>query len=146
MTITSATNPRTTDAKLYIDLDVTLEDGSVCPFAAMPTDPLGAELYEKAKRGGFGKVSISPGAGYEWDGSKWVVLPSEALIAAAEEEKSELMAIAESAIAPLERAVRLNIATAEEEVKLTEWETYSVLLSRVNPNDAPDVEWPVVPA
>ncbi|EPH0541250.1 tail fiber assembly protein [Serratia marcescens] len=146
MNITSATNPRTKDAEVYIDLDITLEDGSVRPFTAMPIDPLGAELYKKAKRGSYGKVLISPNADYQWDGIKWIAPSKEALIAATEVEKTSLMAAAETAIAPLERAVRLGIATNGEQALLTAWETYSVLLSRVNPSDAPDIEWPAVPA
>ncbi|WP_440492987.1 tail fiber assembly protein [Serratia sarumanii] len=145
MNITSAINPRTKDAKAYIDLDITLEDGSVRPFTAMPTDPLGAELYKNAKNGIYGKVLISPNADYQWNGIQWIAPSKEALIAAAEVEKTSLMAVAEASIAPLERAVRLGIATKEEQALLTAWETYSVLLSRVNPNDAPNIDWPVRP-
>lgn len=145
MNITSAINPRTKDAKAYIDLDITLEDGSVRPFTAMPTDPLGAELYKNAKNGIYGKVLISPNADYQWNGIQWIAPPKEVLIATAEVEKTSLMVAAEAAIAPLERAVRLGIATKEEQALLTAWETYSVLLSRIDTSMAPDIEWPVVP-
>lgn len=66
-------------------------------------------------------------------------------IAVAENKKSQLMADANAAIAPLERAVKLEMATDEEVERLNEWERYSVLLSRVNPEDAPDIVWPEKP-
>ncbi|ENR8888293.1 tail fiber assembly protein [Citrobacter koseri] len=62
-----------------------------------------------------------------------------------EEKKAELLAIADAAIAPLSRAVRLKMATDEEAVKLEEWERYSVYLNRVKPEDAPDINWPEKP-
>jgi hypothetical protein len=62
-------------------------------------------------------------------------------IAVAENKKSQLMADANAAIAPLERAVKLEMATDEEVERLNAWERYSVLLSRVKPEDAPDIVW-----
>ncbi|HHS1811271.1 TPA: tail fiber assembly protein, partial [Salmonella enterica subsp. enterica serovar Newport] len=49
---------------------------------------------------------------------------------------------AESAIAPLARAVKLKIATDEELKRLEAWELYSVMVNRV---DTSDPEWPEVP-
>lgn len=66
-------------------------------------------------------------------------------IAIAENKKTQLMAAANAAIAPLERAVKLGIATDEEVERLNAWERYSVLLSRVDPSKAPDIDWPEVP-
>lgn len=65
--------------------------------------------------------------------------------AGAENKKSQLMADANAAIAPLERSVRLKMATDEEAERLNAWERYSVLLSRVKPEDAPDIAWPEKP-
>lgn len=146
MNITSATNPRTKDAKTYIDLDITLDNGDVYPFAAMPSDPLGLELYKKAKRGGFGKVAIAPAADYQWNGSQWIAPTIATMITDAEVKKRSCTVVAESAIAPLERAVRLNMATKDERDKLEEWETYSVLISRIDTSQAPDIDWPVPPS
>ncbi|EFK3977986.1 tail fiber assembly protein, partial [Escherichia coli] len=53
-----------------------------------------------------------------------------------------LLADAESVILPLERAVRLNMATDEERSRLEAWERYSVLVSRVDPANP---EWPEMP-
>lgn len=66
----------------------------------------------------------------------------EELIAQAEAKKAELLAMADAAIAPLSRAVRLKMATDEEVGKLEEWERYSVMVNRVDTSTAPDINWP----
>jgi hypothetical protein len=78
----------------------------------------------------------------------WVDVPPPTkvqLFALAAAEKEQCRAKAEDVIAPLERAEKYGIATQEELSNLERWEKYSVLLSRINPNDAPDIEWPVMP-
>lgn len=60
----------------------------------------------------------------------------------AESQKAALLSEAESVIQPLERAVRLNMATDEERTRLAVWERYSVLVSRV---DLANPEWPEMP-
>jgi hypothetical protein len=78
----------------------------------------------------------------------WADVPPptrEQLIAATERKKNQLMSDAERVMAPLERAVRLNMATEDEKARLTEWEKYSVLLNRINPEDAPEIDWPPEP-
>ncbi|ECI9555701.1 tail fiber assembly protein, partial [Salmonella enterica] len=60
----------------------------------------------------------------------------------AEAEKVRRLAEAESAIAPLARAVKLKIATDEEFKRLEAWELYSVMVNRVD-TSAPD--WPDIP-
>ncbi|EJY6447330.1 tail fiber assembly protein, partial [Salmonella enterica] len=71
------------------------------------------------------------------------VYSPEELSKKAEAEKVRRLAEAEAAIAPLARAVKLNIATDEETKQLEAWELYSVLVSRVD-TDNPD--WPEKPA
>ncbi|EDH2382391.1 tail fiber assembly protein [Salmonella enterica] len=66
----------------------------------------------------------------------------EELIAQAEAKKAELLAEAESVIAPLTRAVKLKIATDEEIKRLEAWELYSVMVNRV---DTASPDWPEVP-
>ncbi len=56
--------------------------------------------------------------------------------------KARLLDEAEAVIRMLERAVKYDMATAEEKAKLEAWERYSVLLSRV---DVDNPEWPAVP-
>ncbi|EFB4496815.1 tail fiber assembly protein [Escherichia coli] len=60
----------------------------------------------------------------------------------AELQKSALLSEAETIIQPLERSVRLNMATDEERRRLEAWERYSVLVSRVDPANP---EWPEMP-
>ncbi len=69
----------------------------------------------------------------------------EQLIKEADFEKHLLLSNANNYIAPLQDAIDLNIATDAEKQKLTEWKKYRVLLSRVDVNQAPDVEWPEQP-
>lgn len=69
----------------------------------------------------------------------------EELNARALTQKAKLMQEADSAIAPLSRAVKLGIATPEEVQRLEQWETYTVLLSRVSTADPSSVELPPVP-
>lgn len=60
----------------------------------------------------------------------------------AEAEKVRRLAEAESAIAPLARAVKLKIATDEEIKRLEAWELYSVMVNRV---DTANPDWPEKP-
>ena len=60
----------------------------------------------------------------------------------AESQKAALLSEAENVIQPLERAVRLSMATDEERARLESWERYSVLVSRV---DTANPEWPQKP-
>ncbi|EFJ3679024.1 tail fiber assembly protein, partial [Escherichia coli] len=70
------------------------------------------------------------------------IYTAEELLQQAESRKARLLADAESVILPLERAVRLNMATDEERSRLDAWERYSVLVSRVDPANP---EWPEMP-
>ncbi|WP_409325962.1 tail fiber assembly protein [Serratia liquefaciens] len=69
----------------------------------------------------------------------------ETLIAIAEAEKQNRQAIATTAIAPLQDAVDLNIATDEEKQQLMGWKKYRVSLNRVDTSTAPDIAWPEQP-
>lgn len=89
-----------------------------------------------------------------FEGGKWVFdgkvisayQPShEELIVSAEATKSKLMDAANRAIAPLQDAVDLDMATDDEIVQLTAWKQYRVLLNRVDTSTAPDLNWPPVP-
>lgn len=71
------------------------------------------------------------------------IRPSDADVA--EQKKSELMAVAERAIAPLQDAVDLGMATDAEAALLLEWKKYRVLLNRVDISKAPDIAWPDKP-
>uniref|UniRef100_UPI00189BCD81 tail fiber assembly protein n=1 Tax=Morganella morganii TaxID=582 RepID=UPI00189BCD81 len=69
----------------------------------------------------------------------------EQLIAEAEAKKQALIAEASTAIAPLQDAVDLDMATSEEDEKLKEWKKYRVMLTRVDTSSIPDITWPIKP-
>lgn len=70
----------------------------------------------------------------------------EVLVVDAEKKKSLLLAEAQSAIAPLQDAFELDMATEEEKALLLAWKKYRVLLNRIDTSLAPDIEWPISPA
>nr|ELR5039333.1 tail fiber assembly protein [Providencia stuartii]ELR5082438.1 tail fiber assembly protein [Providencia stuartii] len=72
-------------------------------------------------------------------------ISKEQLIAEAEQQKQSLLAEANNAIAPLQDAVDLDMATDEEKAQLTAWKKYRVLLNRVDTSTAPDIDWPEKP-
>lgn len=84
----------------------------------------------------------------KWDGSQWVTdtdAQHAAAVAAAQSELDTRTREAETVIQKLALAVKYDMATDEEKARLEAWEKYLVLLSRVNPADAPDINWPPVP-
>lgn len=66
-------------------------------------------------------------------------------IVEAQQKKQSLLAEATEAVAPLQDAVDLDMATEEEIALLKEWKKYRVLLNRVDTSTAPDIEWPEKP-
>ena len=79
----------------------------------------------------------------------WVDLPAPTqaqLISIADQQKMTLRAAADSAIAPLQDAADLDMATDDEKNALTAWKKYRVLLNRVDTSTAPDITWPEQPA
>ena len=95
-------------------------------------------------------VSVAPDGEYvKWDGAKWIHdAEAEKTFrqGQAAQEKANLLMIATSAIAPLQDAVDLDMATEDEAAALNEWKKYRVMLNRVKPEDAPDITWPELPA
>lgn len=73
-----------------------------------------------------------------------VYVPTEAEVL---RERDSLLALATSRIAPLQDAVDLGEATAEEEAQLLAWKQYRVKLNRINtqPGFPASVDWPVQP-
>jgi len=92
---------------------------------------------------------LSPTGNFQkWDGKKWVD-DAEAERAARKLEmaelKSVLMTQASEAIAPLQDAVELEIASDEEQSQLAAWKKYRVFLNRID-TEASDIIWPEKPA
>lgn len=94
-------------------------------------------------------TSLAPDGQYmKWDGSEWVKddeAEKAAAITEAQNTKTSLMQEANNTIATLQDAINLDMATDDDIQSLTAWKTYRVLLSRVNPEDAPGIEWPEKP-
>ncbi|EIQ0161442.1 tail fiber assembly protein [Escherichia coli] len=94
-------------------------------------------------------TTISPTGNYQkWNGNAWVDDESaerDALVREAEFQKKEQTAYAGEIIATLQDAVDLDMATKEEKSSLAKWKKYRVLLNRVQPEDAPNIEWPEMP-
>lgn len=74
-----------------------------------------------------------------------LISTKEELIEDAEQKKKLLLAEANNAIAPLQDAMELDMATDEELSLLKEWKRYRVLLNRVDTSNAPDIEFPEKP-
>lgn len=85
----------------------------------------------------------------KWSGESWVAdeqAIKEAQINAAKKQKTELSQEAENRIVQLERKIKLEMANDTEVGLLKSWEIYTVKLGDVNPELAPDIEWPQKPA
>ncbi|MFW3571237.1 tail fiber assembly protein [Kosakonia cowanii] len=92
---------------------------------------------------------LSPDGNYQkWDGDKWVDDPDAARaarMAEITELKNMLMTQASEAIAPLQDAVELEIATGDEQAQLAAWKKYRVFLNRID-TEASEIIWPEKPA
>nr|DAL36827.1 MAG TPA_asm: tail fiber assembly protein [Caudoviricetes sp.] len=121
------------------------ENGFFTSAALAPTDAVevSSERWSELMDGqSDGKLISSDMDGYPI----LIALPPpshEEQVANAEIQKASLMNEANVAIAPLQDAVDLGIATDEESITLTEWKKYRVMLMRV---DTAKPVWPTTPA
>ncbi|MBV7558832.1 tail fiber assembly protein [Enterobacter sp. ENT02] len=94
-------------------------------------------------------TTIAPDGNYmRWDGEGWekdMEAERTAAVSFAESEKKRLMQEATLTIETLQDAIVLGAATENEVSMLAAWKKYRVCLSRVSPNVAPKIEWPVLP-
>ncbi|EEW8735254.1 tail fiber assembly protein [Escherichia coli] len=84
----------------------------------------------------------------KWNGKAWIDdadAERNALTESAKNNKSMLLKQANTAVATLQDAVDLEMATEDEKAQLAAWRKYRVLLSRIQPENAPDIEWPPLP-
>jgi hypothetical protein len=92
-----------------------------------------------------------PGPYFVWSGTAWA-LDQNAKLAAetahALAERDERMQVATARIAPLQDAVDLGEATANEEPLLLAWKRYRVALNRIQQQSGfpVDIVWPDTPA
>lgn len=97
-------------------------------------------------------VVAADGAGIGWsyvDG-QFVAPPApeishDELVAQAVAQKNAGMNSATNEISVLQDAADLDMATDEEMAQLAAWKKYRVLMSRVDPSKAPDIDWPEPP-
>lgn len=72
----------------------------------------------------------------------------EQLLAQVQAETARLRQVADTAIAPLQDAVDIDDATAEEDALLKLWKKYRVALNRLPDQDGypTSIDWPAPPA
>lgn len=98
-----------------------------------------------------GTTTVAPEPSREfqkWDGQKWVAdeaAEHNAQVSTAKATKASLMRQSAEAIAMLQDAVDLDMATGDEKKLLIEWKKCRVLLSRVDPENPTKIVWPEVP-
>ncbi|EPU3837328.1 tail fiber assembly protein [Providencia stuartii] len=84
----------------------------------------------------------------KWNGKKWVTdteAQKAALIAQAEQEKSQRLDEANNMLTYLQDSIDTGLATDEEAAALQAWKKYRVLLNRIDTSLAPNIEWPEKP-
>lgn len=72
-------------------------------------------------------------------------IPPEEKELIARKTKSSLIDLAAKAMAPLQDAKELDIATDTELSQLKEWMAYRVAINRVDTSQSEDIEWPEAP-
>uniref|UniRef100_UPI00398C2C9F tail fiber assembly protein n=1 Tax=Enterobacter quasiroggenkampii TaxID=2497436 RepID=UPI00398C2C9F len=135
MKFNSIYNPVWADsAHSAINVTIDTDEYGAMPFTAKSndTEDYGVMIYQECIAGVFGNIAE-------------YVAPIVDNVAANDAEKARLMAVATSAIAPLNDAVDLGIATEDEIAALTAWKTYRVTLNRIDTH-AEEIEWPAAPA
>lgn len=89
-------------------------------------------------------TSCGPNGMFEsWNGTEWVKdekAEQAALIAQNQEQKNNLMKLANANITPLQDAVDLDLATDDEKNDLIEWKKFRIEVNRVDVNNP---IWPV---
>jgi hypothetical protein len=138
MNYTDVLNPQWANAEhTAITLLLVTEGLGDIPFTATPDDSTdyGPEIYQRTVDGEFGEI-----APYE--------PPTDAaLLPAARTQLKRLMQDAGLAVAPLQDAVDLDLATSQQIEQLGLWKLYRIELSEV-PQQAGwprTMEWPVKP-
>lgn len=95
-------------------------------------------------------TELEPPAYPKWDGEKWAIDEEAKRQNDILEAKNQIAALrykADYAIAPLQDAVDLGVARADEQAKLTEWKQYRVALSRIPQQQSYPytIDWPESP-
>ena len=92
---------------------------------------------------------IAPPDDYmKWNGTAWEKdeeRQRNAIVLESHTQKLSLLKMANDTVSVLQDAFDLGMATEEEQTSLREWKKYRVLVSRINPDEAPDIVWPEQP-
>lgn len=138
MSYTHVLTPQWADvAHTAINLVLVTKELGAIPFTATPDDSTsyGPEIYARVVAGEYGEIAA-------------YAPPSDAaLLPAARAQQQRLMHEAGLAVAPLQDAVDLGVAIADQVEHLSAWKFYRIELSEV-PQQAGwprTIEWPVQP-
>lgn len=124
-----------------------IEDQIVAEIVSLDVDP--KTLYHPSLVWvDITSLNPAPAVGYLYQAGEFTapVIEAEDPVFVATSRKSAAMEEAGQAMAPLQDAVAIGMATDAESALLTEWQKYRVLLNRVDVSKAPDITWPVSPA
>lgn len=119
------------------------ESGLVCAFehdVSRMTMVEGQTVYEIIP----GNVPDSVVGNYSYNGIEFNDVRPDASVVAMQ-EKNEKMQSATLQISVLQDAIRLDMASDSDAELLKSWETYRVLLHKVDVSNAPEIDWPEMP-
>ncbi|WP_097492726.1 tail fiber assembly protein [Escherichia coli] len=96
-----------------------------------------------------GTTASAPSTAYDkWDGQKWVAdddAKHAADVAAAEQQKTNLLNAANSKISLWQTELQLGIISDEDKASLIAWIGYIKAVTATDTSTAPDVIWPELP-
>lgn len=94
-------------------------------------------------------TTIEPLTPYDrWNGSEWITdeaAKKNGQVLEAEQQKSVLLAEAQSTISLWQTELQLGIISDDDKASLIAWMKYIQALNAVDTSTAPDIEWPVKP-
>ena len=152
-------------ANSCIDAPLDAKDGfAVCRAATLDgwdyvTDHRGETVYdtqtgqpvEITRLGEYpdNMTTIEPLTSYDrWNGSEWVTdadAQKNAQVVEAEQQKSVLLAEAQSTISLWQTGLQLGIISDDDKASLIAWMKYIQALNAIDTSTAPDIEWPERP-
>ena len=96
-----------------------------------------------------GTTVDAPSTPYDkWDGKKWVAdddAKHAADVAAAEQQKTNMLNAANSKISLWQTELQLGIISDDDKASLIAWIGYIKAVTATDTSTAPDIEWPVSP-
>ncbi|HEY3984869.1 tail fiber assembly protein [Cedecea sp.] len=96
-----------------------------------------------------GTTTLAPSTPYDtWSGSEWVTdneAQHKADVEAAEQQKSALLAEAQTTISLWQTELQLGIISDEDKASLIAWMKYIKAVQAVDTSKAPDITWPDKP-